>query len=187
MRTINEQTKTNPVLADKVIEAAKAALKANVWWLDQCFGRAWKITKRINGRNFIDPCIYTTGNSYESLVPSKDLGNFSFFLLGEPSTISTDGLYVDTPYSLIVWCDLRTCFSNGDTNRRDTENLKAELISALGLTASKNGKITLSRVYEEASSIYRGFTLDETINQYLMQPYAGFRIEGGIRTKMPCE
>lgn len=186
MRTINEQVKTNPTLADKVIEAAKTAL-SGVWWLDQCFGRAWRITKRLNGANITEPCIYTTGNSYESLVPSNDLGNYSFFLLGDPNTVDYSYSRIDTPYSLIVWCDLRKCFSNGDTNRRDTENLKAELMNALGNVAVKGGRISLSRIYEEANNVFRGFTLDETVNQYLMQPYAGFRIEGTIRAEIPCE
>ena len=80
MRIITEQSKTNPVLADVAIEAAKRQL-LTLPWVDQAFGRVWPIPMQRGDKNVTEPCVYCNGNRYETLVPSADLGNYTFFVL----------------------------------------------------------------------------------------------------------
>lgn len=189
MRTIYEQTKTNPQLADKAILAVNSALKDNLWWLDQAFGRAWPITKTYNGNHRQTlPAVYTTGNSYESVIPSSDLGNYSFFQIHDAATVDTYDQVLRIPYSLIVWYDLRKVFANGDTNRRDTDNIKNDILSCLlHKVWMRNGSISVTKVWEDAKNVWKGYTMDETNNQFMMQPFAAMRFEGEFAVDLPCE
>lgn len=182
MRTITEQVKSNPVLADVAIEAVKAQL-LTLAWVDQAFGRAWPISMDKNGKKVVEPCVYTSGNSYETLIPSADLGNYTFFVLRDAARVTEDMYY--QPYALIVWYDMRECFDNG-ANRRDTENLKKDIIDVLRDVIIKHGSITLDKVYEVAKSVYKEFTIDETWNQSLVQPYGAMRFEGEIIMEQGC-
>lgn len=185
MRTIIEQPKSHPVLADAVIEDIKSAL-SHLAWLDQIFGRAWPIDRSdIPNRKIYEPCIYTgNGNQYQTLIPSADLGNHCFFTLSDPTKSNEYGS-LKTTYSLIVWCDLRQCFG-GDPNRRDTENLKYDLLSTLKNAHSYHGTITIDRIYEDPKNVYKGFTLDESTNRFTTHPYYAIRIEGTLTTPDLC-
>lgn len=191
-RIIREQTKTNPVLSDYAIGKINAKLKDRLWWLDQTFGRAWPITRVQGNKRYTEPCVYTAGNNkygYETLVPSADLGNYSFFVLKDPTALVPNKYgMVRIPFSLIVWVDLRTCFQGvGADKRRDTENLKRDILSVLKNDVFfTGGAITIAQVYEEAKNVFKGFTIDETTNQCLMQPYAGFRFDGEVSIMMEC-
>ena len=50
----------------------------------------------------------------------------------------------------------------------------------------KKGSVTLSRIYERAENVFQGYSLDEVDNQYLMSPYAGFRITGEMVIDEEC-
>lgn len=185
MRTIKEQTKTNPVLADAAIEAAKKRLLA-LSWVDQAFGRAWPIPMERGQSKVTEPCVYTKGNSYETLVPSADLGNYTFFVLMDSARLDAEeGLSLEQPYALIVWYDMKRCFDNG-ADRRDTENLKADIINTLRETPVHNGRITVSRIYEMPKAVYKEFSFDVEQNQSLIQPYGAIRFEGTINMLLGC-
>ena len=184
MRTIKEQTKTNPVLADVAIEAAKKKLLA-LSWVDQSFGRAWPLPMERGQKKVTEPCIYTKGNSYETLVPSADLGNYTFFVLMDAARYDDDNSRLTQPFALIVWYDMRRCFDNG-ADRRDTENLKADIIDTLKETPVHNGSITVTRIFEMPKSVYKEFTFDVEQNQALVQPYGAMRIEGEINMLVGC-
>ena len=179
MRTIIEPTKTNPALADVAIEAAKKAL-LTLAWVDQAFGRAWPIAmERGNNNKVTEPCIYTKGNSYETVVPSSDLGNYTFFVLVDAARYEVETEVYRQPYALIVWYDMRRCFTDNGANRRDTENLKKDIIDVLTTsTIVKDGRITVNRVIENPKSVYKEFSFDTQMNQALVQPYGAIRFEG---------
>jgi hypothetical protein len=48
------------------------------------------------------------------------------------------------------------------------------------------GRIILNRIYERAENIYRGYTLSEIDNQFLMHPFAGFRFDGILEFDELC-
>ena len=51
----------------------------------------------------------------------------------------------------------------------------------------KCASFVINRIYENAESIFKEYTLDEIDNQFLMQPYCGFRFTGEIEIEEECE
>ena len=86
-----------------------------------------------------------------------------------------------------MWFDLRKIYDT-DTNR-NTEALKADILRVLaGRTGWRldEGRVTIARIYERAENIYRGYTLSEIDNQFLMHPYGGMRFEGVLEFAEVC-
>lgn len=177
MRTITEQTKTNPVLADVAIEAGKKAL-LTLAWIDQAFGRAWPILMERGSSKVTEPCVYTKGNSYETLVPDSDLGNYTYFVLMDSARYDEENDTYVQPYALVLFYDMRRCYTDNGDNRRDTEQLKSDIIDVLTNANVKNGHITVNRVMESPKTVYKEFTFSTEMNQSLVQPYGAIRFEG---------
>lgn len=180
--------RVNPRLFDIVIGDIQQGLAAGLPWLDHAFGKAERLVKMIGGKRYYTPNIHIGGNEYMEVSPSDDLGNFSFFVLDDPQTmqwIPGQQGRLRTTYSLIVWLDMRRV--PGEDDGRDTESVKAEILHVLnGGFRLRSGSIDVTKIYELAENIYRGFTLDEVDNQFLMHPYAGFRFEGEMIINEPC-
>lgn len=185
-------------MLDAVIGNIQTALVNNLDWLDAAFGRAQRLTKILpTGKRIVTPNVYCGGldghgeNDYIETSPDSKIGNFSFFVVDDPQQLDWEPLAQMTqkaPFALIFWFDLRRVFGT-DTNR-NTEYLKAQILELLnGRTGwlLRNGTIRINKCYEQAQNIYRGFSLDEVDNQFLMHPYAGFRFEGELIVDMPCE
>lgn len=187
----------NAVMLDAVIGQIQNALIYELPWLDAAFGRAQKLVKEMpTGKRITTPNVYCGGleghgrNDYMEVSPDRHIGNFSFFLIEDPETIDWErGVQMSfkAPFSLVFWFDLNNVFGNPYT--RNTEYLKAQILETLngrnGFVLD-NGRIRIDRCYEDAKNIYRGFTLDEVDNQFLMHPYGGFRFEGVVEAEMPC-
>lgn len=179
----------NPQLIDVVFGEIQNGLVDNLGWLDMAFGRAQKLVKIIETKKYFTPNVYTgIANDYIPVAPDSKIGNFSFFWLDDPQTmdwVPNQQGNIKTPFSLIFWFDLRRVY-NSATNR-NTELIKANILRTLnGGFQMKSGRIKINRIYEQAENIYRGFTLDEVENQYLMHPFAGFRFEGELTVIEPC-
>lgn len=185
-------------MLDAVIGKIQTALVNNLSWLDAAFGRAQRLTKILpTGKRIVTPNVYCGGldgygkNDYIEVSPDSQIGNFSFFIVDDPQQLDWEPfaqMKQKAPFALIFWFDLRRVFGT-DTNR-NTEYLKAQILELLnGRTGwlLGNGTIRINKCYEQAQNIYRGFSLDEVDNQFLMHPYAGFRFEGELLVEMPCE
>ena len=166
----------NPVLIDRVLGNIQTGLMDNVDWLDIAFGRAQRIAKVIQGKRYYTPNVYAGGtewrgdNDYIDVSPDANIGNFSFFWIDDPQTVG----WVPKVYP-------------GQLNNRNTEALKNEILTVLnGGFWLKDGTIVINRIYELAENVYRGFTLDEIDNQFLMHPFGGFRFEGVLSVNQPC-
>lgn len=181
-------TIANPELFDLVIADIQKGLADNLGWLNRSFGRSERLVKMIGGKRYYTPNVYAGGNEYLPVSPDAKLGNFSFFVVDDPQTVDWQpGIQSEwkAPFSIIFWFDMRTI--TNDANNRNTEAVKAEILRVLnGGFWLRSGKITIKRVYEKAENIYRGFTLDEIDNQFLMHPFAGFRFEGEMSIEQPC-
>ena len=170
------------VLFDKCLEEIAEALRS-VAWMDTVYGRGERVAKEISGRRVYLPAIWTADNEYRLLTPDSGEGNFAWLWLDDPQTISrTDTGKVAATISVIVWYDFRRI--TGGNRQRDT--LKAEVLNLLEAEGLQSGIFTATRVWELAENIYKGFSLEETDNQFLMHPYGGFRIEGTLETYLPC-
>lgn len=181
-------TIANPVLFDRVIVDIQKGLADNLGWLNRSFGRSERLVKMINGKRYYTPNVYAGGNEYLPVSPDSKLGNFSFFVVDDPQNVEWEpGIQSEwiAPFSIIFWFDMRTI--TNDANNRNTEAVKAEILRVLnGGFWLRSGRIKINRVYEKAENIYRGFTLDEIDNQFLMHPFAGFRFEGEMKIEQPC-
>lgn len=185
----------NPVMLDRVIGEIQNGLVSNINWLDVAFGRSQRLTKKMNGKQIITPNVYCGGwrghgeNDYIEVSPDSKIGNFAFFEIEDPQTIDAGpwARELTAPFSLIVWFDLTRVYTS-QTNR-NTELLKAQILRVLnGRTGwhLTDGRITINRIYERAENIYRGYTLSEIDNQFLMHPYGGFRFDGILEYAELC-
>jgi hypothetical protein len=180
------QPKT-PKLFDRAIQDIQKRL-GGLSWLDHIFGRCERLVKKVEGVSVYSPNVYAGGNEYILLTPdNKDLGNYCFFVMDEPETIGVDmgsQVRMKAPFSLVVWVDMRRCSEGDDRNIYDIENAVLDVITGHGVL--RNGHIEVSRVWHNAENVFRGFTLDEVDNQFLMAPFAGFRIQGELTLTNDC-
>lgn len=180
--------KTNPALFDKVIGYIQTGLADNLTWLNYAFGKAERLVKNYNGKRVYSPNLYVGKNEYELITPDSGIGNYCFFTLDEPQDVEWevgDNTYIEAPFSLIVWVDMRTIEQDDE---RNTEAIKQDILRTLnGKLWLKEGHIRITRIWEKAENIFKGFTLDEIDNQFLMQPYCGWRFEGVIDVHTDCE
>lgn len=183
----------SPVMLDKIIGEIQTGLAENLDWLDAAFGRCQRITKMVQGKRIVVPNVYAGRrfgpNDYLEVSPDAKIGNFSFFEIDDPQTIDAGpwDRNITAPFALIFWFDLTRVYD--EASNRNTEYLKAQILRVLaGRTGwhLSHGRIVLNRIYERAENIYRGYTLSEIDNQFLMHPFAGFRFEGLLEFEELC-
>ena len=185
----------DPVMLDRVIVEIQNGLVENLPWLDVAFGRSQRLSKMMNGKKIITPNVYCGGwnghgeNDYIETSPDAKIGNFSFFEIEDPQTIDAGpwARQIKAPFGLIVWFDLTRVYDEPDN--RNTEYIKAQILRVLSGRAGwhlTKGRIVLNRIFERAENIYRGYTLSEIDNQFLMHPFAGFRFDGLLEFDELC-
>lgn len=195
MATNNAPIIQNPVMLDRIIGEIQTGLVENIPWLDVAFGRSQRLTKMMNGKRIITPNVYCGGwnghgpNDYLEVSPDSKIGNFAFFEIEDPQTIDAGpwAREIKAPFGLIVWFDLTRVYNVADN--RNTEKLKADILRLLNGRAGwhlSDGRIAINKIYERCENIYRGYTLTEIDNQFLMHPFAGFRFDGLLEFAELC-
>lgn len=178
----------NPYMADLAIGEMQDGLVSALPWLDVAFGKAERLVKERNGRRYYTPNIHRDGNEYVSLLPDSGIGNFCFFWIDDPQEITAEPgqrAAFSVQCSVIFWMDMRTI--GNYAGYRNKEEVKSQILHALnGGFGMRYGNYSVTRCHELAENIYRGFTLDEVDNQFLMQPFCGFRFDGTLTYKQPC-
>ena len=181
---------TQPYLFDKVIEEIQHSLKANLPWLDVAYGRSERLVKTINGRRYYTPNVYVGRGEYDSLLPDDRRGCYSFFVMSEPQQVKQQvqtEVRIKAPFSLIVWADMRSVERIMHLpDERNTEYIKEAVLSVLNTTLTRRGSFDVQAIYERAENVFQGFTLDEVDNQFLMSPFAGFRLVGEMIVTNDC-
>lgn len=182
-------------MLDRVIGRIQSGLAEGLPWLDAAFGRAQRITRMIDGKRIVTPNVYCGGwqghgeNDYIEVSPDSHIGNFCFFEIEDPQTIDAGpwNRTITTPFGLVFWLDLRRVY--GEPDNRNTEYLKAQVLKLLAGREGwhlEAGRVTTARIYERVENIYRGYTLSEIDAQFLMHPFAGFRIDGTLMYDELC-
>lgn len=185
----------NPVMLDAIIGEIQNGLADNISWLDAAFGRSQRLSKNLNGKRVITPNVFCGGwnghgpNDYIEVSPDSKIGNFSFFEIDDPQTIDSGpwAREIKVPFGLIFWFDLTRVY--GEPSNRNTEKLKADILRVLNGRVGwhlSDGRILINKIYERAENIYRGYSLSEIDNQYLMHPFAGFRFDGLLEFPELC-
>ena len=174
-------------LFDHIIQNLQDAL-GSLSWLNHIFGRSERLVQLKDGVRKYSPNVYGGKDNYISLLPDNTyLGNYCFFVLEEPQTISVPMQQLNrvrAPFSLIVWVDMRRVGASYDD--RNTEKLKEDIIKTIRTAWVKKGGVTLNRIYERAENVFNGYSLDEVDNQFLMSPFAGFRFTGEFVIDEDC-
>lgn len=194
-KPINAPVIPNAVMLDAVIGEIQQGLVNNLSWLDAAFGRAQRLTKNIEGKRIVTPNVYCGGwnghgpNDYIEVSPDAKIGNFSYFEVDDPQTIDPGpwARQIKAPFSLIVWFDLNRVYDS--RTNRNTEKIKSDILHILNGRADfhlTNGRIVINKIYERAENIYKGYTLSEIDNQFLMHPFAGLRFEGLLEFDELC-
>lgn len=163
----------SPKLIDLELLKIQRKLEALSWLT--VYGRSRKM---VDG-NIIYPAVYIGHTKYKSLLPDKS--NYSFFVVDDPQEYEFNPNMKGTltiKLNLLVWFNISQVES---LDERNTEMVKEELLNIL-----KSSNFEISRIYENADNIFKGFTLKEVESQYMMYPYAGFRFEGTLRIKPTC-
>lgn len=182
----NVHLRTNPKLVDGVIAEIQQRLAAQIEWFTNIYGRVERLKEEVDGQTYYTANVYKSGNDYTLIAPDSGLGNFAFFTVDEPEDVEQyigEPVRIQSPCSLIVWVDLRTIPSG---ENRNTEAVKNEILHALNSLYLRYGRFYISKIYNRAESIFKGFSLDEVNNQFLMQPYCGWRFEGEIDFVADC-
>lgn len=178
----------NPTLADVAISFIQRGLATSLPWIDKVYGKAQRLTRVVNGKRVYTPNVYDVGNDYISVMPDSNLGNFAFFWIEDPQDYTwINGVQstISSTFSIIFWFDMRKV--SGEFHNRNIERVKGEILKVLnGKVYMELGRFRINRIYELAENIYRGFSLDEVDNQFLMHPYAGLRFEGILEYQEPC-
>jgi len=169
----------SPKLIDLVLLDIQTQL-LKMTWLTNAFGRAQKITDKTTY-----PAVYKGRGEYFSLLPDHMNTSYSFFMIDDPQTFDWIPNYkgkLEVNFSLIFWFDISKI---EPLDERNTEDLKDEILTNLNIGYAHGG-IEVTRIYEDAQNIFKGFKLSEVKSQYLMYPYAGFRFEGKLKVKQSC-
>lgn len=178
----------NPVMLDRVLACIQDALIAKIGWLDYAFGRAQRLVTKQGQRETYYPGVYIGKNEYINVLPGQGLGNRTFFTVDDPQVINyTPRMYneISAPVALICWYDLSSIYT-GNTER-NTEEIKRQILRVITeLVLQTGARFTPERIYEQADNIFKNYSLKEIDTQYLMQPYAGLRIEGTLIFKESC-
>lgn len=175
---------TDPVLFDKAVADMQTAL-GEIGWLDHIFGLCEKNTRVIDGRRYDVATVYTGYDQYEQIEPCFELGNFCFFYLRDPQEfVRNFGGRMRSPLSAIFWYDMRK--AGNSPEGRNREAVKAEILSTLTGAHLPGGIFEWTRIYEEPKNVFADFSYDYVDNQFLMSPFAGFRIDGTLYADIPC-
>ena len=166
-------------LTKQIGEGLKVALP----WIDNTY----TVVKAIRESSGVTPCILTSPTEYLSLLPSYELGNYSFFMLEDPMVIDSNTAKVrglSAKASLVVWFDMRKAYQTDELF--NSEAVKLSVLEALHSIRIPNSRFEVSQVWEKPENIFKGFTTSLSKQQFLMAPYYGFRFEGTLTFKQPC-
>ena len=187
----NIYNKRVPRLFDEAVGYLQQALQGDAMfsqYLDNIFGIAERTVKQINGRNYFSPSWFVNGYDYINLLPDDKLGNYVFFTLDEPQEIEHEqGLQnrYTCGFNIILWAKFDSISDEyGDRNR---EAVKSDFLRVIEGAWMRRGYFHIDRIYERAENVFQGFTTDEVDNQYMMQPYYGYRFHGEITISDICD
>lgn len=157
-------------------------LENSLSWLTWAFGKSQRLVKSINNRQFYYPAVYKALCEYVDVSPNSDLGNFCFFDILDPITISDDIDFAPrytVNFGLVFWFNFEMIYADSE---RNLEEIKNDILRVLRNFPNMH----IDSIYERAENIYKGYSLKEVDTQFLMQPYAGLRFEGTLELDEEC-
>ena len=181
-------TIANPKLFDRVIGLININLVNELPWLSYAFGQAERQTRKTGDKLAIYPSVYAGKNinhEYVSVLPDERFGaevpirGFSFFEVG-PAKIDSANIHAPSKYSaeggVVFWFNLEKVL--GDSSEyRNWDKVIDDIIKALRKSSKGfNGQLLPNGYTKKDSEIYKGYTLRDIEQKFLMSPFAGVRI-----------
>lgn len=168
---------SNPVLLDRVVGVINGRL-GELKWLPTRYGIA--TTKyRDEGGKKSEPAVYTGKDEYASLLPSDDMGNFSFWCQDGADKIGSQGrnsLNSTTNLSLIVFFKYPDVFSGGNSDSFSVENVKNDVLSKLVSFTGSKMSVTVLSCHTDVYEVYKGYSVDVIKRQFAMRPFGCLRV-----------
>lgn len=180
---------SSPARVDKVLIDFNTKMLAKLDWLNGAYGKA-QILSRLDERkrSIKYPAIYTgTGKEYASMLPNESYGNFSFFDMQkdyEMDWMDNQKQIIDTEFGLVIWMNLNQILEMDE--RRNLEMIKEEVMDCFNSIRILNARMTLTSITDKAEQIYKGYSIKETEQQFLMHPFAALRFNGEMRIEKLC-
>jgi len=183
-----QQNIISPALLDAAFAQVQAKLLSGLSWLDFAFGKAQRLERQREGQTIRYPGVFGS-KDYINMFPDSHLGNFCFFDVPDAQVIEDwrRGHFnrFHTGFGLVFWVDLRDVYP-ADYTRRTTEHVKEEVLRFFATTSFAGCRVEPTEIDERTENIYPGYTIAEIDNQFLMRPYAGFRMSGVITYDEAC-
>jgi len=180
----------NPRLIDKAIIDVNAKLNISLFWLTHAFGNVQSLIRENDQKQKVKyPAIFTgIKDKYHPMFPDHRLGNFSYWEIDSDYDIEEmegEEPIITTDFGLIFWMDLNKVLATEEL--RNLEAVKEQVIKFFRDFGSQEVSLTIESITEKADKIYEGYTHDEIESQFLMNPFAGFRVNGTIEYQSMCE
>lgn len=159
----------NARLFDIPIQSLQESLGNCLPWLDSIFGRCEIIGRESPEGSSEQYPIWPCSDGHNSILIAPDdmtLGGTAFFVLDDPINIARESGKYQSDVSLILWGDMRRV-----TEERNMEYVKSEVLRALKNARLIGGSMRINEVSERPENVFRGFSFEETKNQFAVHPY----------------
>lgn len=174
---------------DNILYNACNVLLQELGWLNNAYGRTERRERDYNGRKMRVQCAFKgTENAldeYVEMSPDSTLGNFSFFVLRDPTAVDWQAnrqKWLSQPFSLIFWFDMNSVFSSEGV--RDIEAVRLQILSVLDKCRSVGSHLSVSAIYEDTQNVWRNIVDIKDLSMW--QPYCGLRFDGSINYLEDC-
>lgn len=180
----------NPKLFDRVLNIFNARLVVQLPWLSYAFGQAERMTRE-KGRVY--PSVYAGLNiegEYTSVLPDEFFGSdtevigFSFCDVSsikyDTANTKTHGI-VSADLGIVFWYNLKKVLNSNSEYRNHEKVVDACLKAVKASSKGFKGHILPYSWTKKAEEIYRGYSIKEIDQQFLIHPYGGVRINCEIR------
>lgn len=172
---------------DGVIEEFRSKLAGKLTWINNAYGRAYRLSRIANQKEYVYPAIHLGNEQYLSVEPSTSHGNYLFFDVNPVSEIEWHRHSVSVikgTIGLVVYGNLNVIYPN--ETARTVEFVKLAILKALASIPVEKSQFIPKSISERWVDAFEGFTLEEVVSQYLMQPYFVLRFEIDVKFNEPC-
>lgn len=187
-----------PKLHDVAFNAFNTRLVVQLPWLTHAFGEAQMLTRNVGDKTIVYPGVYAgknIENEYKSVLPDEFMGSnkaitgFSFFDVIDTSydqvNVNSFG-FINSTIGIVFWFNLRKVLAS-PTEYRNLNKVVDQILKAIKKSSRGfQGEIKVTGWTVKADEIYTGYSLRETDQQFLMQPYAGVRFNCNMKILETC-
>lgn len=173
---------SNAVLTDNAVAQIQDAL-SELDYLNHIFGRAQKLVRKKETRLQHFPGVVRDTGEYMDMTPVDTYGNYSFITFEDPQKVDISSNrygHISAKGSVIVWFNLLNV-------GKSKEAIKSDILDTLSRKLHlKNGHLSVREIYETHERIFSDYDYDETVSQYLMHPYGGFKFTFDLIVTESC-